>query len=453
MVAHWADLHHPDRHVGGHAGGVRVRVGADGTPVVSEFACTALGVALETTTGSATALLRDALELRHRMPCLWAAVMAGQVEDWKARKVVALTRVLTEDQCAWVDNQVVEALVGLPFGRALGVIEGKVIAADPQGHERRRVELEQKRFVALGRRSPAGVQSLFARGAVGDMVRLMAMVNHLADKLLVMGDTDSADERRAKALGILANPALACVLMLRTEAEEAAPASVAEPADPQEPEHPTAVHEAIDVGRALEGLSKDALERLRPRSVLFLHIDAEAVGRETGVVRCEGLGAIGIAQLREWLRHDRVVVKPVAYPLEQAGVDSYEIPQPLADAVRLVRSYEVFPWGTLPARQGDLDHSKRYRRRPREPGSPPQTRLGNLGPLGRTHHRAKTFGGFTLRQPSPGVYYWQVPTGRWYCVDRSGTRALGHQTPDAVAMMDEPVGSPAEQHLARVLAA
>ncbi len=144
--------------------------------------------------------------------------MTGHVDDWRARQVVRLTRVLSEARCARVDAEVVEALVGLPYGRALSVIEAKVIAADPEGHERRRAEEENRRYVALGRRTSAGVQTLFARGAAGDFARLMAMVNHLADKLAEAGDEAGADERRAKALGLLANPALACVLLAQTAA-------------------------------------------------------------------------------------------------------------------------------------------------------------------------------------------------------------------------------------------
>ena len=87
---------------------------------------------------------------------------------------------------------------------------------------------------------------------------------------------------------------------------------------------------------------------------------------------------------------------------------------------------EVFPYGTTPTRTADLDHTQPHR----QPGPPGQTRRGNLGPLSRHHHRAKTFGGFTCHQPLPGLYLWRTPTGHWYQVDHTGTHHLGRTTPE-----------------------
>src|SRR3954451_20030308 len=131
LVAHWADLHWPPPETTPCTGVRRHPGGSDGTPEVTEFTTTELGMLLGTSTLTASCLLRDVLDVRHRLPLIWAAVMTGQVEDWKARKVARATQVLTVEQARWVDAQVLEALVGLPFGRALAVVEGKVVAADP----------------------------------------------------------------------------------------------------------------------------------------------------------------------------------------------------------------------------------------------------------------------------------------------------------------------------------
>ena len=47
-----------------------------------------------------------------------------------------------------------------------------------------------------------------------------------------------------------------------------------------------------------------------------------------------------------------------------------------------------------------------------------------LGALSTTHHRLKTFGHWTLRQPFPGIYLWRDPHGAHYLVDHTGTRRL-----------------------------
>ena len=54
------------------------RVGGAGTPAVAEFASAELGVLMGTSSVAADHLIRDALDLRHRHPVLWAALGDGQ---------------------------------------------------------------------------------------------------------------------------------------------------------------------------------------------------------------------------------------------------------------------------------------------------------------------------------------------------------------------------------------
>jgi hypothetical protein len=147
-VAHWAGLHSPA------PGRTGIVAGGDGTPAVTPFAATELGCLLQTTTQSAHTLLADALDLRHRHPRCWEAVMTGQLEDYQARHLARATRTagLTLDQARQVDIDCVDALTGLPWGRAMTVAEAAIIRADPAGHERRRAEAEQQRYVALSQR-------------------------------------------------------------------------------------------------------------------------------------------------------------------------------------------------------------------------------------------------------------------------------------------------------------
>jgi hypothetical protein len=50
--------------------------------------------------------------------------------------------------------------------------------------------------------------------------------------------------------------------------------------------------------------------------------------------------------------------------------------------------------------------------------------VGNYGPLSTPHHRLKTFGRWTVKQPFPGIYLWRDPHGAHYLVDHTGTRPL-----------------------------
>ncbi|MDX6326010.1 MAG: hypothetical protein QOK15_2364 [Nocardioidaceae bacterium] len=460
QAAHWADLHAPDD--GEDTSTLRAttrrdrcasrQVGGEGTPEISEFAAVELGMLLETSTGSAEVLLRDALDLRHRLPKVWAAVMHGRVEDWKARKVAVLVRPLTLFQAHHVDAEVLDALIGLPFGRALDVVQGRVIAADPVAHLVRREEEQVRRYVSTRRRSnPYGLRTLIAQTTAGDVARLEAMVSHLASLLAAAGDSDPADTRRAKALGLMANPALACVVLAQQSAADATSPEGAAPSDDRvteqteavgDPTHLSPVELAECFGRLLLQLGGRVVDRLRAKTILYLHLSEEAVvgARGTRVARLEGSGPVNLEDLRSLLGHDRVVVKPVIDPTGAEPVDGHEIPAAHRERLRLLHPFEVFPFGTVQTADADGDHNLAYRALA-DGGPPGQTRLDNLGPLGRRHHRAKTFGGFTLLQPLPGLYLWRTPTGYWFRVDHRGSAALGKETPDIVRQLTPHVQS------------
>ena len=53
-----------------------------------------------------TRLVAAALDLRHRLPGLWARVQAGQVKAWIGRKVADATRHLTVPTCGQVDLEI-----------------------------------------------------------------------------------------------------------------------------------------------------------------------------------------------------------------------------------------------------------------------------------------------------------------------------------------------------------
>jgi len=456
LVAAWAD-HHPVVE------GRQVPYGAEGTPAVAQFAAEELGCLLRTTTYRAASELREVLDLRHRMPVHYAAVLSGELEGWKARLVVRATRELSLVACRQVDRVTVAATLGLPFGRARDAVEAAVIAVDPVAHEQARALEAEQQYVATGRPSNRfGLRTMIARGPAGTIARLDAMLTHLADLLAAAGDPDPVPVRRATALGYLANPALACVFLAgahpaQTQPEPEAgpapaepPAEVAEPpADPGEPGDPvklselSAVEAAVLVGRALQSLGGQALDRLRPTSVLYLHLSQEAVQGIEGaqVARVEGIGPIGVEQLREWLREwlgtDQVTVRPVLDPAGVPALDGYEVRGELREAVQLVHPFEMFPWGTLQSRSADKDHTEAYV--PLDQGGPPgQTRLDNIGPLGRGHHQGRTAGAFTCHQPLPGMFLWRTPTGHWYQVDHHGTHPLGRTTPAILRQRQHP---------------
>ena len=85
-------------------------IAGEGAPLVAEFCVAELGAVLGCSSTAAKKLIGHALELRHRLPRLWAQVHAGRVPAWRARLVAEETihsaPALTPEAAAFVDGQV-----------------------------------------------------------------------------------------------------------------------------------------------------------------------------------------------------------------------------------------------------------------------------------------------------------------------------------------------------------
>ena len=97
---HWVDLHpvtpehpaatFPTQRTGGLAGALgpgffdQAPLAGDGTPGVAEYAVAEVAAALGLSHAAGLALVSEAVELRHRLPRLWALVRDGRLQAWKA---------------------------------------------------------------------------------------------------------------------------------------------------------------------------------------------------------------------------------------------------------------------------------------------------------------------------------------------------------------------------------
>jgi hypothetical protein len=222
IAAHWADIHPGDAVVDSRLPGSErpVQLGGDGTPTVADFCPAELGCALRMSDGSASRLIGDALDLRHRLPQIWAAALAGQVPAHQARQIAAATRHLTAAQAGWVDAQLAPSLGALPWGRLQTLLEATIIEADPVGAEQRAALAAQERFVRLGRSSEHGLKLIIARATAGDAIWFKATIDRIADILARQGDDDPIEVRRSKAIGILAQPAQALQLLCQHQDDD-----------------------------------------------------------------------------------------------------------------------------------------------------------------------------------------------------------------------------------------
>jgi hypothetical protein len=459
IAAHWADLHPGEAVAQSRLPGVegRVRLGGEGTPTVGDFAAAELGCVLRMSDGAASRLIGDALDLRHRLPLIWAAAGAGQVPAFQARRLASATRHLTAEQASWVDGRIAPSLGAVSWGRLQTLLEAAIYQADPDGAEQEAAYSAQERFVRLGRNSEHGLKLIIARAAAGDAIWFKATVDRIADILAKQGDTDTVEVRRSKAIGILAQPAQALQLLCQhqaddwdgptepcddpefeSEATDAKP-SGAEPSDVETEDLADVASEQPadpDPGSAADGERAHRSLRIipppfdparaRPRAVVYVHLSAEALTADGGVARVEEVGPVLLGRLRSLLG-DRcsISLKPVIdLPAGHTPVDSYEIPASLREQVHLRNPADVFPYAAAVSRSIDVDHTVPYLH-PDRGGPPGQTRIGNLGPQVRRHHRMKTHAGWQVRQPEPGIWLWRSPHHRIYLVNSSGTHPLG----------------------------
>ena len=445
-----------------------MRLGGPGTPEVAEFAPAELGGALGVSDGAAAALIGDALDLRHRLPLLWARIKAGHVRTWLGRKVAQATRSHPASTAAFVDARVTPWAERLSWGRLEAIVLAAIAAADP---EQAAVDAEAAATgvgVFRTRSTEHGIVTTIVKNHAPDALRFDAAVARVASGLAVLGDARDHNTRRAAAVGILADPEL--TLDVYEQAAHAAAAAPEQanrtvildggytdadaPDAPPDPDldGPTKANRNLAPGARPSCPRHPESPPRQPRTAatLYVHLSDQTLTDPAGVARVEGIGPVIAGQLREWLTHAEVTVKPVIDIPGMAPVDGYEIPARHREAVHLLQPGDVFPYGSNTGRSLDNDHTIAYVRGghppgpaeppdladpphppdladPPDPPDPPvgQTRIGNLGKLTRRHHRLKTHGGWQVQQPFAGIWIWRSPHGRYYLVDPTGSRRLG----------------------------
>ncbi len=221
IAAHWADVHGTLQGTGFALPGAErlIQVGGEGTPQVAEFAAAELGAVLGVSTWAGHLLISDALDLRHRLPHLWARICAGEVKPWIGRKTAQATRSHDTAAAAAVDAKVSRWGDRLTWTRIENLIDATLTAADP---ERAAAEAEARQtqhgvWVKPSEDHETG--TAFIRADAVDLKFFDASIDRIADSIGLLGDTRNKNLRRAKAVGILASPQQALDLYATTAAE------------------------------------------------------------------------------------------------------------------------------------------------------------------------------------------------------------------------------------------
>jgi hypothetical protein len=322
LACAWADAHYLDSGTEEYQPLIQRACawGGEGTPEVSEYCAAELGALLGTGIMAARSLIADALDVRYRLPRLWGRVQTGGVRAWQARKIAEQTRCLSWQACADVDHALSDFVGMMPWPRFARILSATMLEADPalaaERAERARTAQDVFSF-----ESEDGLKTVVAKAAAGDAIWFLATVNRIAEILAAGGETDPVGTRRARALGILAQPAEALRLLIEhqhdcidqpnesSEREPAGPDATCqdEPgceADDRSEDEPEAEPDAdADDHRSLSMEVPAAFDTraARPRVVLHFHLSDAALGAGHALVRCEDGGPLTLAELLEFL--------------------------------------------------------------------------------------------------------------------------------------------------------
>jgi hypothetical protein len=416
-AAEWADLHPPESLdeaacVPGTQG--EVAIAGVGAPRVAEFACAEFAAALGVPTTWGTQLVGEALELRHRLPRVWARVMAGDLPVWRARRIARATMPLSRDAAGWVDAQVAGFAHRVGPAQTDRLVAAAAARFDPDLADSERQAAADRRCFEVDHRqvSFAGTSRVYGELDLADALDLDAAVAAGAEELARLGSTETLAVRRALAAGELARRQPTLDL---TDPQQS---------DPAEPPERSAG-------------SRRPSRRVARQTVLYVHLSQAAITGAGGVAgevvadpvaRVENAGGVRLVtaeQVRAWCGRPeaRVVVKPVIDLADHVSVDAYEVPDRLAERVGLRHPTCVFPWCARPARRCDIDHGVAYDERG-------PTCECNLAPLCRFHHRLKTHGAGcspgSTRPPSCGAH----PTAWCSCATTPAPLTSPTRTPD-----------------------
>jgi hypothetical protein len=459
LAARWADLHPPESIHDAASFTVpgsehEEPIAGEGAPLVAEFCVAELGTTLGITTTAAKRLIGHALELRHRLPRLWAQVHAGQVPAWRARAVadttIHTTPALTREAAGFVDSHVA-AVAGRIGSAQLDRLVAETIrrydlaTADPTRDPEDGYLHVDPRHVTVDTDDVhyAGTLRIEAEVDIADALDLDRALAHHAATQAALGSLLPLDARRAKALGDLARTQTALELAFQGGGVEAGgvEARGVHPEEPRDEASRRARTSTTDEANADADAETDVPDLPAARAVVIhAHFDASFSGDTTvfdPTGRMEnGQRLVLLDQIQSWCADSRteVTIKPVIDLNTELSAQAYKVPADIREQIQLRDRTCVFPGCARPARRCDVDHIIAYDHDADAEGRPQPgpTSTDNLACLCRFHHRLKTHSAWRYEMVEPGIFEWTSPHGHRYRRDHTGTAALDPPAPPGI---------------------
>lgn len=364
-------------------------------PGVHYEATAAFALNLGLSDAAGTAMIHEALELRHRLPRTWARVLACEVAPWRARRIAGMTLGQASEVVAELDRQIsgIAHKVGaITLDRLIQETKMRLLPVETE--QARQASLNARHVKLIDTLQPNGIAQMDIRADLKDLVEFDRTLGDIAAVLADLGNTETLDVRRSLALGVLADP-----------------------------------QQAVDL---LNG-DADALKRISPRKriQLFVHLspdslsddgltpDARSNDTSVGRVDHHGRWPALVTQIKSWCGRDdtAITVTPVIDLHANIAVSQYEVPERIKAQVAHRDHTCVFPHCNRPAQQSDHDHIEPYR----DDGGGGLTETANIAALCRRHHRIKTAGRWSYQRLGPRTYLWTSPHGQMYLRDHVGS--------------------------------
>jgi len=216
----WADLH-PVESLETAAtftlpgvGDSGILLGGEGCPLVGEFSVAEFAAAIGAGTESGKHVIGQALELAHRLPQVWAQVVAGEVQAWRARRIAEQTIALIWEAARFVDTRIAGLAHTARPWQVDKLVAEAVARFMPAEADRQRSAAADRRHVTIETEQPsfAGTALVHAELDLTDALDLETAIAAGAQTLRELGCTDTLDVRRAAALGELARGDLTLAL-------------------------------------------------------------------------------------------------------------------------------------------------------------------------------------------------------------------------------------------------
>jgi len=290
------------------------RLGGEGTPEVADLCFAELAIARGAGELSTTNLAADALDLKHRMPLFWAAVLDLRIEVWLARKIARMARKLSKDRVGVVDAAVFAAVHESP-GRLLEIAEAKVIEADPDLHRAKLEEDAQRTGVWLSRVRPGEIldeatgepatRRLSAKLPAGSAVRCEENIEDLGEAIFDHTEPDEDGNRPSRQE---CRPL--AFEMLTTQPHQAA-----------------AFLTALDPDPSIDPAPAPGKAKPKPRPAkIVVHLTDRVLSGQPGVARVEGIGPVLLDKLSDLLDGRDLIMQPVIDLATVKSVNGYEHP-------------------------------------------------------------------------------------------------------------------------------